>query len=139
MLPWLLLACAKTVEIEVDPAEVDLGEVDFAVEMPTEGYDPAAVSLHNVGKSDVAISILDPDVDHLCIQGFTTFTPPYDLGVLPEGGTYTFEVAACDYQPGERDSEVSTRILVGTDGVPAQIEIPVRFVPTRTIDDGTGG
>ena len=134
---WSLLACAPPVEIEVDPAIVDLGTVDFATEMPAEGYDPQPVSLNNVGKRDVMLAILDPDVVHLCIQGFSTLAPPYDLGLVPSGSAYTFEVAVCGTEAGERDSEVTTEIVVGTDGDPSRISIPVTFIPTRTIDDGT--
>lgn len=136
---WFLLACSSEPDITVSPAEVDLGTVDFAMEMPEEGYAPQPVTLSNVGKHDVTLTMLVDDPDHLCVQGFTTYEPPYEMGVLPSGMDYVFQVAACDYEAGERDSEVETSLTVGTDAEPASIVIPVTFIPTRTIDDGTTG
>lgn len=133
---WMLLGCGPSVVIEVSPAEVDLGTVDFGVEMPAEGYNPTPVTLTNVGKADTVVTVTDDDPDHLCLQGFSTFDTPYELGGIPAGGTYTFEIAACDQQAGEIDTEIATEVrlsVTGGDGV----SVPVRFLSTRSIDDGT--
>lgn len=133
---WLLLGCGPSVVIEVSPAEVDLGTVDFAVEMPEEGYNPTAVTLTNVGTADTTITVTDDDPDHLCLQGFSTFDAPYDLGDIPAGGSYTFEIAACGQLQGEMDTEVATEVRLSASGGDPVV-VPVRFLSVRSIDDGT--
>lgn len=137
MMLWMFVACAQKIDLTVSPSSLDLGTVDFAVEMPTEGYNPLPVTITNNGKEDVELTVRDDDPDHLCLQGYTTFEAPFLLGTVPEGQSFTFEIAACDYDAGERDSLVETAVVLATGGDPATVEIPVSFTPTRTIDDGT--
>jgi hypothetical protein len=134
----LLAACTADYVITVSPATVNLGVVDFAVEMPDEGYTPTQVSLTNAGKGTPVLALASYDPDHICVVGFTGRDLPISLGELPEGSTYLLNIAACGYLAGERDSEVSTDVVVSTDGSPGTVTIPVRFTPTRTIADDSG-
>ena len=45
---------------------------------------------------------------------------------------YTFGVGVCWYLPGEEDTEVSTQLVVKTDGNPSSVTLPITFTPIRT-------
>lgn len=138
MLALALLACTSDYEITISPATLNLGVVDFANEMPEEGYTAGQVSLTNVGKGEPALSLSGYDADHVCVVGFTGRDLPISLGTLPEGSTYLLNIAPCGYIAGERDAEVTTEVTVSTDGTPSVLTIPVSFTPTRTIQGETG-
>lgn len=135
---WLLLACTPELDIQVSPPALDLGVVDFDVEMPDEGYPPSSVSFINQGTVSASLSLVDYDPDHLCVVGFTGRSLPITMGELAEGSVYVLEVGACGYAPGERDTEVQTELRVGTGGTPGVLVVPVVFTPTRTIGDDSG-
>lgn len=135
---FLLAACTADYVVTVSPSTLNLGVVDFAVEMPEEGYTPGQVSLTNDGKGTPVLALAEVDADYVCVVGFTGRDLPIPLGELPEGSTYLLNIAACGYLPGDRDSEVTTEVVVSTDGTPATIRIPVSFTPTRTIADDSG-
>ncbi len=134
----LLVACTPDFEITVSPATLNLGVVDFANEMPEEGYTPGQVSLTNAGKGEPMLALASYDPEHICVVGFTGRDLPVTLGALPEGSTYLLNIAPCGYIAGERDAEVTTDVTVTTGGSPATIVIPVSFTPTRTIQGETG-
>lgn len=133
----LFLGCSGGLDLDMTPESLDLGTIDFAVEMPEEGYNPLPVTVRNLGKVDTVLSIVGDDPDHLCVQGFPDRVAPYDLGSLPAGASYTFEVAACGALPGDMDTDVITGLVIGAEGAPAPMELSVTFFSTRTIDDGT--
>jgi len=134
----ILLGCSPEFDILISPARLDLGVVDFAQEMPEEGYAPGSVSLINKGTGEPQLALLAYDDVHLCLPGYTGLDLPATIGTLPEGATASLLVAACGYEPGERDSEVYGTVTVGTGGTPSTVEIPVVFTPTRTFGDDTG-
>lgn len=133
-----LLACTPDFDILVSPARLDLGVVDFAQEMPAEGYAPGQVSLINQGKGEPQLTLVAWDDVHLCVPGYTGLALPATIGPLPEGATAVLEVSACGYEPGERDSEVFGTVTVGTGGSPATIDVAVVFTPTRSFADDSG-
>ncbi len=135
---FLLLACTPDFEMTVSPALLNLGVVDFAEEMPEEGYDPGQVSVTNVGKGEPQLALSGYDAEHICVVGFTGRELPVTLGALPEGSTYLLNIAPCGYIAGERDTEVSTEVTLTTGGSPATVTIPVVFTPTLTIEVETG-
>lgn len=127
-----LLACGGT-DLAFSPASVDFGVVDFSGEMPEEGYATSGVDLTNNGGPTVTISLPEYDTDRLCLQGFPVDGDfPVDLGELAEGSTYSFVIGLCWYLPGEADTEVSTELVVKTDGNPSSVSVPITFTPTRT-------
>jgi hypothetical protein len=127
-----LLGCAGP-DLSFSPASLDLGEVDFTGEMPDDGYATASVDLTNVTGPTFVLSLPEYDTDRLCLQGFPVDGDyPVDLGELAEGSTYTFGVGVCWYLPGEEDTEVSTQLVVKTDGNPSSVTLPITFTPIRT-------
>lgn len=132
-----VIGCGGALELDMSPSSLDLGTIDFDEEMPEEGFNPQPVTVRNVSDVDTVLSVIDDDPDRLCVQGFPEPQVPYELGTLPAGASYTLQVAACGYLPGERDSSVVTGLTLGADGAAAPLDLSVTFVPTRTIEDGT--
>lgn len=140
-LALLLLAvgcAAEPVDFTISPNPVTFGEVDFAVEMPEEGYAPIATTLTNNGTYDVTLTLEAFDEDHLCVQGYPHDTLPGAMGLVAPGSSYVLNIAVCGYLPGERDAEVSTSVTVGTDADPATLTIPVTFTPVQSMGGETG-
>jgi hypothetical protein len=134
LLLWIA-ACAPDVELSVTPASLDFGDVDFAVEMPEEGYDPLEVSVTNIDKDDHEVWIVADDPDHLCVQGFPDARAPYLLGTVPDGASYDLSIAVCAYDPGDRDSEYAATVAFATETDSEPVAVDVVFVPIRTIEE----
>jgi hypothetical protein len=133
MLLTLLLACANPTLLTFDPASLELGEVDFAGEVPEDGYASGVVTLTHGGGPDVVVSLPAYETDHLCVAGFPEDQVyPVDLGPFTEGTAYTFTVGVCAYVPGELTTEVTTSFTVETDGDPGEITLPITFTAIRT-------
>lgn len=133
MLLALLLACGPKAELSFSPAALELGEVDFAGEMPDGGYASETVTLTNTEGDSLVLSLPEYDTDHLCIAGFPADQAyPVDLGPLDEGRAYTFEVGVCAYVPGELTTEVVTELVVEADGEPWEVVLPITFTAIRT-------
>lgn len=131
-----LLGCTPDpIEIAISPTPVAFGEVDFAVEMPHEGYSPIPTSLTNNGTKDVLLALADWDVDYVCVQGYSHDALPGTMATVAPGSTYVLNIAICGYLPGERDTEVSTSVTISTDTEPASFPIPVTFTPVQTFTD----
>ncbi len=136
MILLLLAACgADSLTFTISPDPVAFGEVDFAVEMPDDGYAPIAVSLTNTGSTDALLALADFDDTYLCVQGYSHDLLPGEMGVVAPNSTYVLNIAVCGYAPGERDSQVSTDVTVSTDGDPSSLTIPVTFTPVQTMGD----
>lgn len=131
MIPLLLLGCAPEVSIEVSPAAVDLGTVDFAQDMPDEGYNAVTVRLTNRGEAEVSLAIEDGDPDHLCLAGYPSTDYPVPLADVPPGEYALLVVGACGQEPGEVDTTVETAVVLGVADAD-DIVIPVTFVSTRS-------
>ncbi len=128
-----LFACAPPAELVFSPAALELGEVDFAGEMPEGGYASETVTLTNESGPSLALSLPAYDLDHLCVAGFPEeHDYPVDLGALDEGVAYTFEVGVCAYVPGELTTLVETELVVETDGNPAEVVLPISFTAVRS-------
>jgi hypothetical protein len=125
----LLVGCAGQT-LSFSPDTLDFGEVDFAGELPEEGYAVETVTLTNDGSAADTLSLQAYDQDHLCLAGFTTQDFPVDLGSVSSGGSYTFRVGVCAYVSGEVDTEVSTTIEVEGDN--GAVSLPVTFTPVRS-------
>lgn len=135
-MPVLLLlalapGCAPPAGLVFTPDSLDFGEVDFAGELPEEGYAVATATLSNEGKSSIAIALPEYDTDRLCLAGFGTQDFPVDLGELAAGAAYTFTVGVCAYVSGELDTVVVTDVAVDGD---ARVTLPVTFTPIRTAE-----
>ncbi len=128
----VLFACAPTVGLVFTPDTLDFGEVDFAGELPEEGYASASVTLTNEGARPVALSLPAYDTERLCLAGYTTQTFPVDLGEAAPGSAFTFIVGVCAYVSGEIDTVVETGLEVDTDDAP--VSLPITFTPIRTAD-----
>jgi hypothetical protein len=125
----LLVGCAGQT-LSFSPDTLDFGEVDFAGELPEEGYAVETVTLTNDGSAADTLSLQAYDQDHLCLAGFTTQDFPVDLGSVSSGGSYTFRVGVCAYVSGEVDTEVSATIEVEGDN--GAVSLPVTFTPVRS-------
>ena len=135
VVPLPLAACAQPADLSFSPASLALGEVDFAGEQPEEGYASETVTLTNASGPSLTLSLPAYDFDHLCLAGFPDDqTYPLALGVVDEGGAYTFVVGVCAYVPGELTREVTTEVVVATDGDPAEVVLPVTFTAIRTAE-----
>ena len=136
MLLLLLAACGSDeVMFTISPNPVAFGDVDFAVEMPADGYSPIATGLTNAGTKDVVLGLADFDDTYLGVQGYSHDLLPGTMGTVAPNSTYVLNIAVCGYAPGERGSEVSTNVTISTDGSPASFTIPVTFTPYRGGDD----
>lgn len=132
MLIALLVACAEPTVLALSPAALDFGEVDFAGELPEGGYTSETVTLRHEGGPAVALALPEYDFDRLCVAGFPDDRDyPRALGTVEEGGSYVFEVGVCGYVPGELTTEVTTELVVETDGEPGSVTLPIAFVPYR--------
>lgn len=138
LLPLLAGCGADPVDFTITPNPVAFGEVDFAAEMPEEGYAPIATTLANEGTYDVTLTLQAFDQDHLCVQGYPADALPGAMGLVAPGSSYVLNIAVCGYLPGERETEVSTSVTVGTDAEPATLTIPVTFTPIQTMGGETG-
>ncbi len=128
-----LAACSDPqIEFSISPNPVAFGEVDFDVEMPDEGYAPITTAMTNNGTEDVTLSLLDFDDDYVCVQGYFHDLLPGTMGTVAPSSTYVLNIAVCGYLPGERETQVSTEVTVGTDGEPASFTIPVTFTPMQS-------
>lgn len=124
-----LLACTS-VELSFSPASLDLGEVDFAGEMPDGGYANETVTVTNVNGPTVALSLPEFDTDRLCLTGFDDREYPVSLGDLDEAGTYVFQIGVCAYLPGEETTTVVTELVVKADE--DAFTLPITFTAIRS-------
>jgi hypothetical protein len=130
----LLLACAETLEFDVIPETLDLGEVEITAEMPEGGFAQGVVTLRNAGEVGATLALPEYDTTSLCLAGFTTQEFPVDLGEVNPGASYLFTVGICGYPPGMDGAVVGTSFEVWTDGDPDTLTVPVSFTPTRVFD-----
>lgn len=128
----LLLACARPYVIEVSPAVVDFGVVDFAVEMPEDGYPPEPVTITNKGEDVVlGLALASYDVERVCVQGTPSGDLPIPLGDVGPGSFYLLNIAVCGLVAGDLDEEVRTEVVLTTLGDPPSLTIPVTWTPVR--------
>ncbi len=131
-----LPACdTNTIDFAIAPNPVAFGQVDFAVEMPTDGYAPIATSLTNNGTKTVTLTLEDWDSDYLCVQGYSHDNLPGVMAPVDPGAAYVLNIAVCGYLPGERGTEVDTNVTIGTDSTPSTFPIPVTFTPLMSGGD----
>lgn len=126
----LAFGCAPAEGLVFSPERLDFGEVDFAGELPEDGYASESVSLANAGKRTVAIALPAFDDDRLCLAGFDGRDFPVELGELAPDAAYTFVVGVCGYVSGEVDSSVTTELVV--DGSDGPVALPITFTPIRS-------
>lgn len=132
MIP-LFLACASEPDLDWFPTELDLGTVDFAQDMPEEGYNPDTVTFTNVGeKNDVVLTVADYDTERLCLPGFPDRAPPFELATVPPGLYALLNVAVCGQVAGDVGQTITTEVRLTTSGEPGDIVVPVTFVSTRS-------
>lgn len=129
----LVLACTAEPNLDWSPTELDLGTVDFAQDMPEEGYNPETVTITNVGeREDVVLEVADYDAERLCLPGFPDRTPPFELATVPPGLYALLNVAVCGQVAGDLGQTITTEIRLTTSGEPTEIRIPVTFLSTRS-------
>ncbi|MDP2306274.1 MAG: hypothetical protein Q8P18_09635 [Pseudomonadota bacterium] len=132
LLASLSIGCTPAVGLVFSPEALDFGEVDFAGELPEEGYAVETVTLTNEGASSVGIALPEYDTDRLCLAGFGSQDFPVDLGELDAGSAYTFSVGVCAYVSGELNAPVATALEV--DGDDGTVTLPITFTPVRTAE-----
>ena len=73
------------------------------------------------------------DFEHLCLTGFSS--TPADLGEIPPEGTYSLQVAVCDYieEEGERDSLIRGKIDLLHSGSEDPTQISWSFTPVLSV------
>jgi hypothetical protein len=129
-----LLACAS-VELDLSPNPLALGEIDFAAEMPAEGYAVEDVTVTNVGKGSGTVFLPEYDTDRLCVTGFADDRDyPVELGPIEPDEHYVLPVAVCGYADGELGTEVETSLDVLVDDDPEPFTLTVTFTPVRSSD-----
>lgn len=128
------VACAPKVEFNLVPDGLEFGVVDFAGEMPADGYAFDEVVLQNDGKATIVLTLPAYDTLRLCLKGFDVDREyPIELGEVAPGASYLLGIGLCSYVDGEVDTDVETRVDVRTDGAPDVLSIPVTFTPIRSV------
>ena len=134
-----LVACGggSKPAVEVTPSQIAWGDIDFQMERPDEGYQPVQLTITNITERDIDVVIQDFDDLHLALNApqLVSDDPP-TLSTLSAGQAASIGVAVWDYEPGERDSEVSGSLRFAVDGA-ATTQIPWSFTPIRIIDTDT--
>lgn len=129
---FFLFACAETVDIEVVPEILDLGEVDILPDMPDDGYYASGiVRLKNDGETTVSLQLPEYDTTSLCIQGFLTQEFPVPMTELEPGQRFAITVGICGYPAGQDGQPTSASFDVWTGGDPDTVEVAVTFVPNQ--------
>ena len=135
MFGFILAACSAP-ELHARPDDLDFGEVDFAQEMPSEGYELQDVTLQNKSDSTLSLYITNFDFEHLCLQGFSEI--PADLGSINPGSSYALYVSVCDYieENGERDDLIEGEITIEYNDK-YTLQIPWSFTPVLNLSTDT--
>ena len=132
---FALLACTDPNDLDVFPRTLDLGEVEFAPEMPEEGYYAAGpIDLVNDGQSTLSLMLPEYDTTSLCIQGFLTQEFPVTMTELEPGQTFTLTVGICGYPPGNDGLETIAPFDVWLDSDAAPVELAAAFVPRQVTE-----
>lgn len=126
----LATGCGPAPGLVFEPDRLDFGEVDFAGELPEDGYDSHSVQLVNKGNKSIALSLPEYDTDRLCLAGFGGQDFPVDLGELPPDASYTFIVGLCGYGTSGIDTLMELELAV--DGGDDRVSLPISFTPIRT-------
>lgn len=132
----LFLAACGSDSLSVLPATLDWGEVDFQLDLPTEGYDAKELILRNDGKKPL---------EGLRLQGIDEtrliLTALYVDGALPAldpEGSSVVKIGVGNYELGERDTEVTGSFQVTADGLKDPVAVSWSFTPVRNIGGDTG-
>jgi hypothetical protein len=132
----LLCAGCGHGDVLVSPTSLDFGEVDFQTDIPEAGYGAIDVSITNVGKKDLDLTIRGFDATRLVIGGFFPETP-YVMDTLPSGAATTISVGVLSYEPGERDTLVEGSFDVTADNLKDPVTVTWSFTPIRNIGGDT--
>ena len=137
----LLVGCGggeAPVVIELTPATLAFGEVDFVEAMPDEGYGAQYVEIRNVGEENLDITIPGFDGDRICLEGFDDPDQTINLPTLSSQQLYALKIGICGYLPGELTSEVTGTIRLDNDSQQGSVELVYTYTPVTNIPIDTG-
>ena len=101
-------------------------------------YAPFELVIKNETEQDAAVSVIDLDWEHLCIQGYSE-SSDLQLPTLAAGESFILRPAVCRYLPenGERDNDVLGKINISTASKkePFVVAVPWSFIPVLQFQD----
>lgn len=125
-------ACGGEGQLQATPLSVFWTEVNFVGwpdDMPEGGYEPQVVTLTNLSKGRMDITIDGFDEDHLCVSGYSGSS--IKLPGLAAGQTLQVPIGVCGYivENGERGSLVRGTVHFQGNADADAADVSFQFTP----------